>query len=407
MKEQKELPLCECGCGKQVRQSRFRFYSPECSQKAARGSAKAPENSFAVDGNTATISKVTPQEVRTLEELIQVCEIDTETWHVKNFECNIWGKGDNQQYQVKAKLERRLLIASVRDELDSLVADAKLSIPSRRAGKRKKPYLSGNMLEISIPDLHVGKMSWAKETGWENYDTKIAVDLFESALEALVDRTASYEFDEVVLVLGNDLLHIDSRRNQTTAGTPQDVDSRYHKVFSQVRQMCTRGIDFLRHEVAPVRAILVPGNHDQDSTWHLGDSLECYFHNAEDVIVDNAPTQRKYHRWGSTMIMWTHGNTGKLPDYPLVMATERPEMWGATKFREAHTGHRHTTKVEEYHGVRVRISPALCAADAWHADSMYVGNVRSAESFVWNHEEGLIGTAQFNVPAPDRSLAAA
>ena len=77
------------------------------------------------------------------------------------------------------------------------------------------------------------------------------------------------------------------------------------------------------------------------------------------------------------------------------MATERPEMFGATKFREAHTGHRHTDKVEEYHGVKVRILSALCPPDRWHAEHAFVGNLRRGEAFIWNKEEGLIGTASY------------
>jgi hypothetical protein len=84
---------------------------------------------------------------------------------------------------------------------------------------------------------------------------------------------------------------------------------------------------------------MVPGNHDTLSTWCLGHSLECWFHATPDVMIDNEPRNRKYHQFGQVILMFTHGDKGKRPNYPLVMATEQPQMFGATVHREAHTGH--------------------------------------------------------------------
>jgi hypothetical protein len=122
--------------------------------------------------------------------------------------------------------------------------------------------------------------------------------------------------------------------------------------------------------------------------------------NCPDVTVDNEPAQRKYVEFGRCMVLLTHGDKGKREDYPLLMATEQPAMFGRTLYREAHTGHLHQTKVQEYHGVRVRILPSLAGADAWHAENGYVGNIRAAEAFVWSADEGLVATAYYTVPAP-------
>lgn len=66
--------------------------------------------------------------------------------------------------------------------------------------------------------------------------------------------------------------------------------------------------------------------------------------------------------------------------------------------REVHLGHWHQTKVRELNGTRVRILPSLCAPDAWHAENGHVGAVRSAEAFIWDAAEGLVGTAIYTVP---------
>ena len=280
-------------------------------------------------------------------------------------------------------------------EIAELREIAKKSLPSRTGGSCMTSSGS-HMLEINIPDLHLGKLAWSQETGHPDYDSKIAEEVFEDALSALIERTISYKFEQILLPLGNDLLHSDTKFGTTTAGTVLDTDSRYQKNFSRARNLAIRAIDRLRC-VAPVRVIMVAGNHDTLSVWHLGDSLECFYHAQPDVTIDNSPCLRKYHRFGNVMLMLTHGHNGKLADYPILMATEAPFLFGASKYREAHTGHTHQLKVQEIHGVRVRTLSALCPPDAWHADRGFVGNLRSAEAFVWHKEEGLIGTAIYTL----------
>jgi hypothetical protein len=366
---------------------------------------------FSADGDTAELSRLTAEPVRTLADLIRVCEIDTETWEVERWVANKWEMGSTDQdkkahvqplFQIKAWLKKKTQTIAIRAEIDDLIAHAKARIPSRPASR--KPTSSGYMLEVSIPDLHIGKLAWGKETGEANYDSRIAERVFLDAMDALLERTASYRFESIVFPVGNDLLNTDNAQGTTTRGTPQNTDSRYQKSFTLARRLMTDAIERLR-QIAPVTVLLVPGNHDTLATWHLGDSLSCYFHKTQGVHIDNEPRQRKYHQFGKVMLMFTHGDKGKRPNYPLVMATEQPDMWGATVHREAHTGHLHQLRVEELHGVKVRISPALCPTDAWHAEHMFTGNARAAEAFVWHRDEGMVGTALYTVPK-DREDAA-
>jgi predicted phosphodiesterase len=396
----KTLPQCaRSGCTNRVTKARNQFCSHDCSRLASRvlktpKPAKTPPSSFEVNGNSAVVTKVTTDKVKTLEQLLRVCEVDGDVWFVKKHVVNTWG--NDGHFQVKAWLERKIAIVAAQAEVDDLIAHAKASI-----GKKPLPFkrqtLSGNMLEIGIYDPHVGKLAWGRETGNRNYDVKIAEQDFEAALEALVARTAHFEFDKIVFTLGNDLLNSDNDANTTYGGTPQSTDGRFQKTFVVVRNMAIRAIERLR-TIAPVHVPMVPGNHDKQTVWHLGDSLECYFHAYEDVFIDNEPRLIKWVEFGKVMLMLTHGDKGKVKEYPSVMSALQPEMWGRTLFREAHVGHRHEHASFEKHGVRVRTLPALCPPDAWHAEQMYLGNLQSAEAFVWNATEGCVATANYNVP---------
>ena len=360
-------------------------------------------------GDTRTIS-LPKTRISTLEELIEHCKIDLSVWRVDRFQANKYemgykdadGKADViPLFQVKAFLSRKRNVVDARAEIEELRKLAKEYGPSPTP-IISRTAASGLMLEVNVPDLHVGKLSWAVETGWGNYDTKIAVSVFRKALATLLDRVKGYQFEQVLYVVGNDLLNSDDIEGRTTAGTPVTTDARYHKTFATVRSLMVEAIEILR-KIAPVKVVMVGGNHDMLSTWHLGDSLECWFNKYEDVVIDNLPRDRKYHQFGQCMFMLTHGHRGKHSDYPMMMAIEQPEMFGRTKFRECHTGHKHKKQsdlttmrdLDEKYGVRVRILSALCEADDWHSTNGFVGNLRSADLFIWSKTEGLIGTATY------------
>lgn len=364
-------------------------------------SAKLGE-SHEVTGNTWEVS-IPRTRICTLEQLIEHCQIDLSIWAIKRFVANKYEMGAKDSktdklvvqplFQIKAFLERKVELSDARNEIEEL---KKLATSAIRAKwpTIPKPVESGNLLEVIMPDVHFGKLAWSLETGGPNYDTKIAVETYWRAFNALLSRVSHLKFERVLFILGNDCLNADDSEGRTTAGTYVSTDVRYHKTFTIVRDLKIESIQRLR-KIAPVDVLVTRGNHDELSSWHLGDSLEMFFHSCPDVKIDNRPRARKYYKWGYCLLMSTHGNRGKLTDLPLLMAREAGQWWGETKFREAHSGHKHKKFVDELHGVRVRILSALCPADAWHADSTFVGNLRSAEAFVWNKDEGIIATAEF------------
>lgn len=410
--------------------------SREGSRQAARQRKQAALNGqttishhtdgFVVHGEQAELTKKASEEVRNDEDLIRVCKIDTTVWTIERWVCNRWEMGivprpignsedgwrrDNTEpivtplYQVKAWLKRKTAVISAREEIAALLEDAKRQMPHRKRPPALRIKSTDDaMLELALPDLHMGKLAWADETGHGHYDIKIAQQRFETALEALIARTSGHRFARVLFVMGNDLLNADNSQNTTTAGTPQSTDGRFQKTYVATRKMMIQAIEErLRPLATDVRVLVMPGNHDRLATWCMGDSLECWFHRDKTVKVDNRPLPRKYEQFGKVMLMFCHGDKGKKQDYPLLMATEQPEMFGSSLYREAHIGHRHESKLTEHHGVRVRTSPALCEPDEWHSGMGFVGNARAAEAFVWHREQGLIATAHYTVDAREEA----
>ena len=349
--------------------------------------------------------------IHTLQQLIEYFEVDESIWEVAKFTCLSHEMGyttgkktkkigmHKELYNVRAEFKKKKDVILAKTEIADLIAQAKeliKEVPAKQTIYREKNApLAGHMLEINIPDVHFGKLAWGTETGYGNYDTKIAEAMYLRAVDALLFRAKGYRFDEVLFIVGNDLLQADDTESRTTSGTVVTTDGRYQKTFRTARAAVIRAIEKCR-EIAPVRILVVPGNHDNLSAWHLGESLAIYFDRYEDVTVENEPTPRKFHQFGKVGLMFCHGHKGKKNDYPLQFATERPDIFGTTKFREVHCGHHHETKLDEHHGVRVRVLPALCEPDDWHSEMGFTGNLRSAEAFVWSNHEGLIAQFFYN-----------
>ena len=377
-------------------------------------SIKAHESEASeIHGNLWTVS-MPKTRIHTLEELVEHFQVDLSIWEVERFRCNKWEFGGFEKvtghsgywsrkskdpvvtplFQVRADFKKKKDVIAVQKEIAALLAEAKKAAPKPVKIVRNK-VTSGKMLEVNIPDVHFGKLAWAKETGFENYDTRIAEVMHDRAVDAIIERSSQYEFEKVVYVVGNDLLQADDNESQTTSGTTVTTDARYKKTFQVARRSVIRAIEKLTL-VAPVEVVIVPGNHDELSIWHLGESLEIYFAKYNDVKVENGPDPRKFVEFGLVMLMFCHGHKGKRNDYPLQMATERAEMFGRTKWRETHCGHTHQTKLDEQHGVRVRVLPAICPPDDWHSENGYTGNLRCAEGFVWDKQEGLLNIFYYN-----------
>jgi hypothetical protein len=158
-------------------------------------------------------------------------------------------------------------------------------------------------------------------------------------------------------------------------------------------------------EIAPVEVVVCPGNHDRQSVWHLGHSLECLFQNTKHITIDNAPKVRKYWKYGNNLVMMTHGDTPggsekkKGQSLFSIMPLEAPADFVDSRYKEIHLGHLHQmreTNVERT-GVRMRVIPSLTAPDFWHYHNGFVGNVRAAQAFEWSQFEGLLGIREFSV----------
>ena len=343
----------------------------------------------------------------TVEEALAYADVDQSIWEVDRIVVNGWDVTANvnnkletiQNKQIKIWLKRRLP-KTITDAAEELIERMKKHSP--RYPKFKKVKITDpHLLEISIFDTHFGKLAWAKETD-HNYDVKIAVHLFSTAVSDLVTKVQGYPIEKILVPIGQDFFHIDSPKNQTFNDTTVDVDGRFPKIFSTGCMACVDMIDTLL-EIAPVEVICVPGNHDRSSAWLLAHYLNGHYRLCKRVHIDISPKLRKYVLYGISLIGFTHGDEEKQANLPLIMAGEVPDMWAASKHREIHTGHWHKRKEMHYNaadshvGIVVRVLPSLSGTDYWHYAKGFVNNTRAAEAYLWSKKYGYTGHFSSNV----------
>ncbi len=339
--------------------------------------------------------------IKTLDDLIEVCQIDVEVWDVDRYVINKWEVGSQVDgqiiveplFQVKAWLKKNQQVSEMnrlRIEMTKELKSFAFKYPLMSYEKFDK----GQLLEINIFDLHFGKLCWGLETG-DNYDTKIARKRFLNAISAIISRVEGYDIKRIVFPIGNDFFNSDNSRNTTTNLTPQDEDLRWQKTYKAGRKLLIEGIDMLQ-TIAPVDVVVVQGNHDFERSFYVGDAMECWYNNNKNVSVNNNANPRKHYKFGECLITYTHGNNEKVSDLPLLVASEVPELWSKTKYREIHVGHLHHKKeikflaTQENKGITIRYMRSLSGTDAWHNLKGYKGGIQACEAFIWDENEGLI-----------------
>lgn len=311
----------------------------------------------------------------------------------------VWDGIDGKR---KESIEYAVTLKNEEDNIKQVWADIKKDalVYSPQYARITYKQTSDSVMEICIPDLHLGKLAWDKESG-EDYNLEIAKERFRSAI--LHFKSLAKNVKKFVLIVGNDFFNSDTLNGTTTPssrngfkGTPQHDDSRWQKTFMEGRRLIVECIDELR-EVAYVDVMIIPGNHDHQRSFYLGEVLEAWYHNCHEVVIDNSPKLRKYYAFGKVLLAFTHGDKEKLIDLPLLMAQEEPMLWASAKFKEWHIGHTHKTQTIDHMGVLIRTIPSLAGTDAYHYEHGYTVTKKAAHAYMWNPDKGLICTYQYNL----------
>jgi hypothetical protein len=395
----------------------------ESNYEAVRGVARRLRNkltptnknektSFTENKDGAVVTCEDSKRVKSLEDLLKACHVDTNVWEVEKYDIGTYEVTGFDKakrpitipmYRTKAwlkKINPLQNIVKIREELvedlTPLFASTTKYIIRPDSYKDDDPHL----LEINAFDLHLGKIG----IDGDDYSLDIARQRMIDALTHLIKRASGYYINQILFIVGNDFLNSDGDWPivSTTKGTPQYNTDKGIEIYRAGRKLIVECIQMLV-EYADVHVCVIPGNHDRESMMHIGDALEMFYENNENVTVDNSNSMMKSFVYGQCLIVNDHGDGPKLNDLPGIVSQRYRDVWSDVRYVEVHRGHLHTNKaykmqaVEELNGLTVRNLSSMSATDEWHDQKGYVGNIKKASAFVWSAYNGVQAKLNYNV----------
>lgn len=290
---------------------------------------------------------------------------------------------------------------------------------AKPTGLEPRPTPTGSkLLVIDLADVHFLKLAVKTETGYE-YNRDVARHRVIEGTKALLRKSTFMGIGQILFVLGNDILHVDTPRATTTSGTYQDSDGTIFQGFTDASLALKEAID-VAAETAPVDLLHCMSNHDWLMGWALSQTVAApyrapHFSNPRIRATDYnlSENHRKYYRFGSNLLGFSHGDGAKEEKLYGVMVDEARQhisecanlYWYLHhvhhKVRKArgevamlqekdHTGMTAiVTGSPKFKGAHVNIeyvrSPS--APDGWHSRNSFV-NLQAVECFVHDPEAG-------------------
>jgi len=252
----------------------------------------------------------------------------------------------------------------------------------------RKPTKEGHCLVIDIADLHIGKLASAVETG-DPYNSDIAVQRAKEGVESLLKLSSGTKLDKIVLIIGNDILHTDSSKSTTTAGTFQNTDGIWHDNVIKAKNLFVEIIEKLT-SVCDVHIVHNMSNHDYMSGWFLAQIIYAHFRLCKNITFDVSPSYRKAFVYGKNLIGSTHGDGSKHELLNGLLAQEFPHLWAATTHRYIYTHHTHHKTSKDYIGVTVETVRSASSTDSWHHINGYQHAPKAIEAFLHHKERGQV-----------------
>jgi hypothetical protein len=271
-------------------------------------------------------------------------------------------EGKPTQQWVKTKLDEQQRMQAIELAFASMAE----TLPKLPPLELANSDFNDDLLNLyTITDFHIGMLAWKQEAG-ADWDLKIAEQTLTKCFRQMVAGApnARYAF---INQLG-DFLHSDGLLPVTpTSGHILDADGRFSKIVETALRVLRHLVDSALQQHEQVIVLMEEGNHDIVSSIWLRIMFKALYENDPRIKVIDSPLP--YHAWqhGQTMLGFHHGHLSKNNGLPLIFAAQFSEMWGATKKRYVHTGHRHHVEEKEHSGITVVQHPTLAARDAYAA----------------------------------------
>ena len=329
-----------------------------------------------VMGGTGEIIFNSKNEIRTLEELIDKCDIDTTKWDVIRYVQNYWGNGKFPNWQVKAWLGKKSVQQLFQDKFIEFLSSYSPSCKNILSPKNIPKYSA--CLIINKQDAHLNKF----DINGENYLLERFSNILEKTETIINQAKLSNNLEHIIYILGSDEFNSEWM-GTTTKGTIQENILSYHTSFEYICNHEVEVITMLLQHSKNTEVVFVPGNHDEYVGWHLVNWLKTYFRGVNRITFDISPKYRKYISYGNTALMFNHGDAIKPEKLAGIFPIEYREEWSQHEYFYIFCGDKHTELSQDFNGIKFYRLPALTAATSkWEDKNGYVGAKAEVNGFL-------------------------
>ena len=292
--------------------------------------------------------------------------------------------GETMLQWVKTDVNKEAQEELMREVIESLKED----LPRYKPVAHKATTVSNLATVYTLTDSHVGMKAWGQETG-ADWDLDIAEKTLISTFQKMIDGSPDAETG-IVAQLG-DFIHQDSMMPVTpTSGHIVDADGRYSKVVAVGIRILRNVIQMALKKHKKVIVLMAEGNHDMSSSIWLREMFKAVYEKEPRINVIDTPLPYYVYQHGETMLAWHHGHLRKNDQLPILFATQFSDLWGKTKKRYVHTGHRHHAEEKEHSGMMVIQHSTLAARDAYAARGGWMSE-RKVNAITYHKEFGEVG----------------
>lgn len=299
-----------------------------------------------------------------------------------------WIKTD--EASVRYKIEKENAEEAIKDYIDK----ATKGIPSPKV-KKKKAKAGKNLFVYQPADIHFGKYASQSEVGHKE-DMQITAQKLQDCTDRILEQAKMFNPEKQILIIGNDIVHIDNARRTTTSGTPQDTDGMWHEMIDTAVENLVIVIEKMK-KITPVHIIYCPSNHDYTFGYAIAQVLKAHYRNDKNITGDFSIAHRKYHLYGKSLLGFSHGDGFKESDSDAIMATECRDKWSKSNRGYWYLGHIHHKIAKDKIGTTVEYARSLATADGWHDRNGYIGIPGGVEGYVHDKEKGQISRLSITI----------
>ena len=345
------------------------------------------------DGSQSSdkLLKMSEDDSKDVNYLLKSHGYDIKAWELVSARNNIWNvysKQDGVQVLYSSKIVVKPRVDYCWNEKDILKIfnNIKTNCKNEVNIISKQHTLNGNLLVVPIADLHYGLFSDKYSTG-NDYNIKIAEELFYTVINNIIDRVKNKKFEKVLFIVGNDFINADNINGTTTKCTPQDNDGLWFNTVNKATQMIINGIDML-NSIAPVDVVYVLSNHDLHTMFGIMQTIKAWYRNNKNIKIDDSPMPRKYYKFGKNILGLSHDI--KVKDALPLITSEAKDMWSDCTHMIWMLAHLHQAMIYEKQGyLEIMRLPTVSGWSRWSNNMGYFQSEKKNQSFIMDEYMGI------------------